>query len=65
MEASVVGVLNFHAKPEVQRLQSGAGRPRDRAIWQRPSSGWLGFSPGVGCELLGIFDVILWPADLT
>ena len=36
-----------------------AGRPEDRAIWHQPSSGWLGLSPGVGCELFSIFHMIL------
>ena len=36
-----------------------AGRPGDHAIWHRPSSGWLGLSPGVGCELFSIFHMIL------
>jgi len=64
-------MLSFHAKGGLQTLPGGAGRPPlGRPAWGlrhlAPTfSGWLGFSPGVGCELLGIFHVFPRPADLT
>ena len=42
-----------------------AGWPGDRAIWHQPSFVWLGFSPGVGCELLSIFHMIPRPVGLA
>ena len=38
-------VLNFHAKAELETLQSGAGRPGDPTIWPPTFCGWLGLSP--------------------
>jgi len=51
MEASVVGELNFHSKPEVQRLQSGAGWP--------PLPAGLGIMPSGTNLLLDGLDSLL------
>ena len=37
--AVVAVVLNFHAKAELETMQSGAGQPRISSVWRRPSSG--------------------------
>ena len=41
-------VLSFHAKPEPEWLQGGAGRPRSVAFWLLPLRERLWFPPGVG-----------------
>ena len=64
LQAGKAVELNFHTKGELQRMKGGAGQPPlGRPAWGSchlaPTfSGWLGFSLGVGCELLDIFHVI-------
>ena len=46
--------------------QPPLGRPAWGLCHLAPTfSGWLGFSPGVGCELLGIFYVIPRPVGMA
>ena len=60
----MVVVLSFHAKPRRQRLQGGAGRHGDVAIWPPPSPGHLRCSPGVDDSCVASTPARARPAGL-
>ena len=57
-------VLNFHAKAELEMLQSGAGRPGDPTIWPPIFVDGLDCLLEVGGEGLGPKHVIDRPVGL-